>query len=467
MHNTVQPQFKGPQYGGRGWFRARLKRHMVELVRLAAPVMMRLGLMALGIVDIAMVGHYATTHLAWLNLANQSYVMFAIVVSLGLLMGVVVHTSNAYGRDDLAACGRVWRRTLPFSACIATLMLILGFFGEWVLLRLGQTPENAAAGGTLILILSVGLPAHVFFINCSMFLEGVKRPEVGFYIMIAANLVNVILNYALIYGHFGAPELGSEGSAWASTGVRLVMCGLMIGYIWYAPSIQKFGVRNPHGQKWHDWADQRKMGYASAVSLTAEVIAFSALALFAGWISTVALASHGVVYQVLGIPLMISLGIGIAASVRTSIAHGRGDSADTLLAGLSGLALGLFTVIFFGVIIILFTRWALGIFSDDMRIITLLLPMTLLYTAGMIFDAMQMIISNILRGLGETWWPTVLQFIAFIGVMLPACYLLAFPMERGFLGLMEGMTIGVIVSFALQIWRFVWLMRSSNPSVPT
>lgn len=443
------------------WFRVRLARHMSELVRLAVPAaMMRLGLMGLGIVDVAMVGHYATEHLAWLNLANQSYVMFAIVVSLGLLMGIVVFTSTAYGSENYQECGRIWRRTIPYSLAVGAAMLVLGFFGEPVLALLGQPEDVAKQAGRLILILSFGLPAHVIFINCSMFLEGIKRPEVGFITMLVANIVNGLLNYILIYGAYGAPELGAEGSAWTSTAVRLVMAALMLAYIWYAPAIQRYGVRSPYEGRWKDWYQQRRLGYASAVSMTAEVAAFAALALFAGQLSVVALAAHGVVFQVLGVPLMISIGIGIAASVRTGIAYGRRDGPDTVLAGLSGLGLSVVTVGLFGVLIGLYTEPALRIFTDDERIIRLLMPITIIFTVGMWFDAQQMTVSSILRGLQETWWPTLLQSSAFLGVMLPASYWLAFEAERGFQGLMEGMLIGVLLSTLLQVGRWIWLMRA-------
>ena len=101
----------------RAWIEERLKRHFGELLRLSAPaVLMRVGILALAMVDTAIVGHYATEHLAWLNLANQSIVMFAIVVGLGLMTSIVVFTANAFGHGDMAACGRIWRRSLPFAA---------------------------------------------------------------------------------------------------------------------------------------------------------------------------------------------------------------------------------------------------------------------------------------------------------------------------------------------------------------
>jgi len=443
------------------WLRERLKRHFSELARLALPaVMMRIGIFGLAMVDTAMVGHYATEHLAWLNLANQSVIMFALVVGLGLLGGITVYTANAIGADDKREAGRVWRRNVPFTVAVGIAIMLAVWPAEYWLTLLGQPEVKAQEGGRLIRILALGLPAHMLFVCCTMFLEGIKRAEVGFYVMVGANLVNVALNYALIFGHYGMPEMGAAGSAWASTGVRWFMAIAALGYVWFAPSVRGFGLRKPHGQQWHEWRDQRHMGYASAVSLAAEVLAFGALAIFAGWLGTVPLAAHGVVFQVVGVPLMISIGVGVAASVRVGIAFSRSDKADTALAGLSGIILNFILTGAFAVGIYFFIEPLLDIFTDDERIMALLVPPVVIYSIAMIFDASQMVASMILRGYRETWWPTYLQGFAFILVMLPACYIMAFPVGHGWAGLMEGMCIGVITSWILQMARFYHLART-------
>ncbi len=442
------------------WLKSRLRRHVRELVRLAVPaVMMRIGLMGLAMVDTAMVGHYATQHLAWLNLANQSIIMTALVTGLGLLSGIIIYTANAYGAADFRGAGKVWRRSLPFSAGIGLLLVAVCWPAETWLTLLGQTPENARTGGELVRILALGLPGQALFVNCTMFLEGIKRGHIGFYLMVGANIVNLILNYMLIFGHWGAPELGATGSAWASTGVRWFMAASAMLYVWNAASLRKFRVREPHGQKLSEWRDQRQMGYASGVSLAAEVLAFSALSIFCGWLGTIPLASFGVVYQVLGIPLMISIGVGVASSVRVGIALSRGDGRDAALASLTGIGMTFVLVGLMAVGIYLFISTLVGIFTTDARIIDLLVPMAAIYVMGMLFDAVQMVASMILRGYKETWWPTYLQATAFIFVMLPASYTLGIYLERGFQGLMEGMLAGVMVSFLLQFLRFFHLAK--------
>ncbi len=445
----------------RQWLKERIRRHVSEIVRLAAPaVMMRLGMMTLGIVDTAMVGHYATEHLAWLNLANQSIIMFTLVVGLGLVSGVLVMSAAAFGQDDYEECGRVWRRSLPYALFAGVIMTAICYPAEYWLSILGLSEEKAVESGSLIRILSYGLIPHLLFACCIMFMEGIKRPDVGFKLMIGANIVNVIVNYALIFGNWGMPEMGAEGAAWSSTAVRWFMALSSIAYVWYAPSLKIYKVRLPFTDSWRSWSEQRQIGYASAVSLAAEVSAFSALAIFAGWIGTVSLAAHGIIHQMLSFPFMIAIGVGVASSVRVGIAFSRKDRLDVRIGGWTGVVIGLVMLFLFAVIIFLWGEKVIFIFTADHAVFMALLPLILLMVITMIFDGLQMVLSITIRGMREKWWPTAIQAFSYIGVMIPTCYYMAIEKELGLWGLMLGTLIGSIVSTSLQAWFFHHLTKA-------
>src|SRR5690606_13670085 len=113
---------------------------------------------------------------------------------------------------------------------------------------------------------------------------------------------------------------------------------LVVGYVWFAPSMRRFDVRAPHGCRWRDWSRQRAIGYASAVSIAAEVSAFAGLAVIAEKLGALELAGQEIVFNVLGVPFMLAVGIGTATAVRVAIEHGRGDKADIAAAGWTGFA---------------------------------------------------------------------------------------------------------------------------------
>lgn len=453
--NSTHPIEHGP-----GWLRLRLRRHLSELIRLSAPAMgSRLFILALGFVDTVMVGHYATRELAWLSLANRSVVAFLLVVAIGLLMGVIVKTAGAYGKGEMKACGRVWRRSIPYALSIGAIMLALTLPAHLWMRLLARDPVIANQSANLVLVLGLGLPAHLLFFCSTAFLEGIRRPLIPMTVLILANLLNVALNYALIFGHFGAPELGALGSAITTSTMRWVLAGLSMGYIWFAPSMQAFGVRQPHGERWADWRHQRSIGYASAVSIGAEVGAFSGLFVIAEKLGALTLAGQEIVLNVMTMPFMVAVGIGSATAVRVGIAHGRDDRADTALAGWTGLMLAMLLMALAALFIFLMPGWLFSLHSKDMALAAITIPAIMFIAYVTIFDGGQAVISMGLRGLGETWWPTVIQGFSYLILMLPLSWYLGLVLDRGLIGLLEATLIASIVSVVGQSVRFHLLTR--------
>lgn len=417
----------------------------------------RLGLLAMSFVDTVMVGHYATRELAWLALANRSVVMFLLIVAIGLLMGVLVMTSMAFGRGDFAAAGGVWRRSMPYAACIGLGMTAVTFTAPVLMPVLAADPIVAERSARLVLILGLGLPAHLIFFCSTAFLEGVRRPHVPMLTLLAANALNVGLNYVLIFGHLGFPELGAAGSAWTTTIVRWCIAALLVGYIVLAPAMRRFDVRGAPRARWRDWAGQRAIGYASAVSIGTEVAAFAGLAVIAEKLGALELAGQGIVFNVLGVPFMVAVGFGAATAVRIGIAHGRGDRRDTAVAGWTGLGAGSALIGLGACVIASFPAAIFALHSSDPELARITVPAIAFIALVTVFDGGQATISMGLRGLGETWWPTAIQAVAYLLLMLPLSWLFALVLGRSLIGLLEATLIASVFAVAGQCLRFWWL----------
>ena len=437
------------------WRRQRLRRHVGEIMRLAWPTMLsRLGIMGLAVTDTIMVGRFSTDQLAYLSLGSSSVIMLILMIVIGLLIGTLVFSADAYGRGDWAECGAVWRRSLLFAILLGALATASAMPAETLLLATGQTPELSREGGRVMFVLGLGLGGHILFVVCTFFLEGIERPKAGMYAMVAANLANIGLNYMLVYGHGGFPALGAEGSAWATTILRILLAGGMVLYVLFAPSLAKYRIRRRHLTPWRDWRAQRHMGYASGVSLGAEVVAFAALSLFAGWLGKLPLAAYGLIFNIMTLPFMLALGVGTATGVRVGIANARADAADATLAGWTGLTISTLGLLLASVLIFVFGPKILGLYSSDPALVALALPLVALVSWVIILDGDQAVLANALRGLGETWIPTLIQSIAYIAVMLPVSWALALPLGRGVAGLLEALIVGSVVSVVLQSWWF-------------
>ncbi|HXV74482.1 MAG TPA: MATE family efflux transporter [Sphingomonadales bacterium] len=450
----------------RAWLKERLRRHLHELLRLAWPVMLsRLGIVTLGLADTIMVGFFSTRELAYLNLGSTTLIMVFLVAVVGLLLGTLIETADAYGAEDFKKCGRILRRSLPYAALLGLIAMVASLPAESWFLFTGQTAGLAAEGGQVMRILAFGLIGHLLFVNVGFFLEGIARPKPVMAIMLAGNLLNILFNYMLIYGHFGFPALGAVGSAWATTALRLAMAAMALGFVIFAPSMKPFAVFRQPVEHWQVWASQRERGYGAGLSLGVEVVAFAALGLFAGWLGTLPLAAWGVVFNVMTIPFMLAAGIGTATAVRVGIANAMRDPRDTALAGWTGYGFATLILIACVVPIFVLARPIFTLYTADAALIVFGAPLVAYSAYVIVADGGQTVLANALRGIGEIWVPTGIQTLVYIVIMIPLCWALAFPLQRGVSGLLEGILIASVVSIALQGWRFYWRTRGAYPLV--
>jgi len=359
----------------------------------------------------------------------------------------------------------VFRRSLPYSIWVGLGCTALLVPGGFYFTLAGQTPELAAEGGKVMVVLAYGLTGHLLYVNGVFFLEGLGRPKPAVIIMLVGNFLNIGLNYVLVFGKLGFPAMGAEGSAWATTILRLLMGGATLLYIFTSPSFRPYRMRDYKKEAWSSWRAQRVKGYAAGLSLGVEVVAFAALTVFAGWIGTLALASYGVIFNIMTVPFMITAGLGAATAIRVGQAKGRGDVKDTALAGLTGFGLGSAILLVSGVIIYLFDVEIFSAYTEDQALILYSLPF-IAYTAYVIFfDGLQMVLGNALRGLGETWIPTGIQSVVYIVIMTPLSYWLAIPEGHGVRGLLEAVFYASIVSVVLQGGHFLQRTRAAYPLV--
>ncbi|HPF47687.1 MAG TPA: MATE family efflux transporter, partial [Emcibacteraceae bacterium] len=272
------------------WSWDRVKRQFSQLVTLSIPIILqRLGIMTLGIVDTAMVGHYSTVEVGYQGIANSALASTLIIAFIGLLMGTMVLTSNAYGAKDYKKCGQIWRRSIPYSLVFGFLGFGICFFGEPILLFLGQTEDIARGGGEVIRVLSIGIPMTALMLCSQFFLEGINRPLPGMIFMFIANLLNIFLNWILVYGHFGFEPMGVIGSAWSTNIVRIFLAGSLLFYIVFFVDREKYGLFDKVDMSWNIWRKQRHIGYAAGFTNIVEHLGFAALYVFAGLLGVISL----------------------------------------------------------------------------------------------------------------------------------------------------------------------------------
>jgi MATE family multidrug resistance protein len=445
---------------GRG---ALYRAHLSELVRLALPTMIqRGGVLTMSVVDTMMVGNFSADELAYQAIGHVPYA-FIMLFMLGGIMGQLVVTSNAYGAGEHAACGAAWRRGVPHAAGLGIIGLIFCLLGGPVLALTGQTADLAREGGKVSMVLGVAMPFLLITVAGGYFLEGIKRPLPGMVLMIAANLLNILVNWLLVFGAGPIPALGAVGSAIATASVWSFQALLISLYIWHLKDGAEFGIRRRVADTWRGFwqsgARQRVLGYAAGASMGTENAAFSIMQLMAGVMGTLALGAYAISFNVFAVAFMASVGISTATAVRVGFYYGQRDKAQMEVAGWVGLGFNMVVMTLLGGLLMVIGEPIAAIYGDNADLI--LMAGGLIAFIGIVlpFDTAQTVIAGGLRGMGETWVPTGFHVISYFLIMLPLAWLFGLEWERGVVGLLEAFLIASLFSATVIGLRFRFLAR--------
>lgn len=430
-----------------------------DLLRLAVPVIIaHAGIITMSAVDTLMVGRYGADDLARLSLGGVPHGTL-ISGGAGLLMGTIVLTAQALGAGRPTECGAIWRRSLPHAVLIGLLFLVLCQFGPVFFRLTGQDPVLAEGGSEILAIYGYGMPAAMVYVATTLFLQGLRRPLPGMVAMIAANLLNVPLNWMLIEGRFGLPEMGAAGSAWATTILRWGLAAGIVGYALRMRDGHDFGVRGGFSGWWRGGKAMRRLGYGGGASQALESSAFMMLGLIAGWAGPLALGGYAIGLNLIALPFMAAVGLGNATAVRVGEAHGRRDPAGVASAGWIGLGVtsAVLTVVAFFYAVAPGT--IAGAFTTDAALLEVTTGLIAFSSLILVADGGQAVMANALRARGDAWIPAVLHFFSYFAIMVPVSGILAIVAGRGVAGLFEGILVASLVSVGLLCLRFLALSR--------
>lgn len=290
------------------------------------------------------------------------------------------------------------------------------------------------------------------------YLAALERTQVVLWITVLAAVVNALINYALIFGNWGAPELGIIGAAIASLSTQVVS---LIGVVVYVRV-----VLPEHDLFRRMWAVDRNMltrvfvlGWPISITALSEVGLFAASAVMMGWLGTVPLAAHGIAMQLTSLTFMVHLGLSNAATVRAGNAYGRSDAPHLArgawIVTMMSLTFAIMTVSLF----ILLPEFFISIFileGEAARAEILTIGVGLLFMAGLfqLADGTQAIALGILRGVQDTRLPMVYAAFSYWVVGVPTAYVLCFTLGLGGIGIWGGLAIGLGVAAILLNWRF-------------
>ncbi len=441
-----------------------LREHLRRTLGLALPVMLgRIGILVMVAVDTAMTGHQGPVELAYYALAMAPQIPM-LLVGIGLLLGTVVLTAQAEGAGKADTCGRIWYVALVHAAAVGALGVLLCYWGEHFLLATGQSPDLARGGGQVLIMMGWGLPGMLLFTASTFFLEGLSRPLPGMFVMLGANVLNAALNWVFIEGNLGAPGLGAEGAALATTIVRWLMFAVIAAYILTRLDAAKYGLKGARRSSAHLGRRLRRFGYPMGLAHGMEASAFSSMTLFAGLLGAVEVSGYLIAMNLVATAFMGAIGFATAASVRVGNSVGRQDPFGTRAAGWVAAGAAATVMAVLGLAFFAFPEALSAIYASDPGITAVAVPTLIVAALVLVPDGTQAVLIGALRGTGDVWPATGLYFLSFWLVMVPLGHYLGVVRGGGAPALMQSIFIGCVLASLLLGWRFHVVSRRAVAS---
>jgi MATE family multidrug resistance protein len=418
------------------------RRELREVAGLALPVaVVQVGMMLMGVVDTIMVGHFSARDLAAVALGNL-YFFTAVVFPMGLLMSLDPLVSQAMGAADRPAVGRAFQRGGILALALSLPAGLALLPGTALLTVLRQPPEVVPVAAGYALASIPGIFPFLAFIVLRQTLQAMGRVAPIVVTIVLANLGNLFFNWVLIFGKLGFPSMGAVGSGWASSLSRWLMLIGLLGIAW--PLLGGF-VRplRPEALQWRPLGRMIRLGSPIGVQLSLEFGAFGSIGVLMGWLGTVAMAGHQVALNLSSLTFMVPLGISQATAVLVGQGVGREDPAGARRAAGAGLLLGVGFMILTAVIFLAFPEGLARVYSDEAQVIALAALLIPLAGIFQVFDGLQVVSSGVLRGVGDTRSPMVLNLLGFWCLGMPVSVWLGFRTPAGAVGLWWGLVVGL------------------------
>ncbi len=364
-----------------------------ELLRLGWPVLIaQLAVMANSVIDTIMAGRYGTLDLAAVGIGASIY--FSVFVALmGVLLALTPIVAHMYGAGRYADIGEELRQSAWLAAALALISLALFYYPEPFLAVARLTPALEAKVRAYLHALAWAVPASLLFRVFYSFSTAISRPRTVMALTLVGLALKVPLNWVFMYGNLGAPELGSTGCAVATALISWILCALAWTWCWFEPGYRRYGVF----ARW-SWPNAQALGRILSLGLPIgltfliDVTGFTFMALFIARLGALYSAAHQIAANLAALCFMLPLALGCAAAL------------GACLYGFAGAIAGLYT-------------------GDEelRRVAAGLIAFVAVYH---LFDAVQAVAVNVLRGYKRAVVPMLIYAVALWGVGLGGGYAL-------------------------------------------
>lgn len=423
---------------------------------LAYPISLTyLGHILTGLVDNIMVGQIGADKLAASSLANNVTVL-PMVFGLGLSYGLTPLIANAHGENNNEKINSLQQSALFINFAFGLLIFLFLFNASWIFQYLDQDQLIVEMAIPYTQILALSMIPYMIFQNHKQFADGLSLTKVSMYIGIGSNVVNVILNYGMIFGKMGFPEYGLMGASYATLIARALMAIGMILAIKYLKRFSSFDLQIIGRNIWNTDNFKRylNLGIPSGLQMFFEVGAFSISAIMVGWLGYKYLAAHQIAISLASATYVIAAGFGIASTIRVGRQMGAREYEKVKTVGNVGLQMAAVFMTICGLLFVLLNQFLPTLYVDDPMVLEIASRLIIISAAFQIFDGVQVTALGALRGLSDVKWPTIIAAVAYWVFGLPFSYIMAFPLNLGVDGIWYGFILGLGIAAVALSLRF-------------
>ena len=436
------------------------KENYKQTFLLAFPVVLsQMGHVMVGVVDTAIVGQIGTVEQAAVALAS-SFHLLVLVLGIGISFGVTPLVAAADGAKDHSQIASLLKHSIIVNTATGIVLFLALFCFSPVLSLLDQKTEVIDLAIPFLNVLMLGMIPLCIFSGFKQFAEGLSFTRVAMIITIGANIINVFLNYALVFGYWGFPKMGMMGSCWASFISRVIMAVAMFAYVYFNNHFKtywsNFNFKNISKQL---VTKILSLGIPSGLQWFFEIGAFSFAIIMVGWISPEAQAAHQIAVSMASITYMMASGLSAAASVRVGNKFGTKDKEGVRIACFSALFMVITFMAFSAICFIVFKDLLPVFFNTDPEVIRLASSLLIIAAFFQLSDGLQAVEIGALRGVQDVKVPTYIALTAYWIIGLPMSYVFGFTCNLGIQGIWYGLALGLLIAAVLLFLRFDYVSK--------
>ncbi|MEN9344604.1 MAG: hypothetical protein RLZZ60_73 [Bacteroidota bacterium] len=430
------------------------KAYWKQLIQLAFPITMgQLGIVLMGVVDVVMLGQYNTNAMSAAGVGSAIFFLTALL-GMGTLQAVSALVSISVGEGKPAQALVIFKQSFVVVGFLLIAILGLNYFlyahFDWF----KQVKEIQTLAQEYFKIASYSLPAVLLFNNGKYFLDGLGKTAIAMWVTLLGLLLNVWLNYLLIYGHWGFEAMGLTGAVWATVIARYVMAVIMLIWAWWHPLIQGLKLQSTEPIRYLKTI--LKIGLPIGFTYFFEIAAFSAALIIAGQLSALHAGAHQIAINLASITYMFVVGVSTATTIMVGNHFGAKDAKGIRRITIVSLQLTILLEGLFAIVIFLFKDIIPSWYTNDTALLQMTPALLIMAALFQISDGVQAVGAGVLRGMKDTLVSGVIAFVSYWMLMIPGAYF--WSKTHGIIGIWTAMVSALTLAavlMVLRLWRKV------------